>query len=83
MYKVLDRFEDLGLARKEFFNLLRSKAEMYPEYWDCESLEEAAKVAGDALWVRDDGNYASFTYDVFQYILEDESNPYSIVIDND
>lgn len=80
MYKVLDRFEDLGLARREFFNLLRSKAEMYPQYWDCESLEEAAKVADDALWVRDYGDCVSFTYDVFWYFLEDESSPFSIVV---
>lgn len=83
MYKVLDRFEDLGLARKEFFNLLRSNAEMYPQYWDCASLEEAAKVEPDELWVRDDITSASFTYDVYTYILEDEGNPYSIVVEDD
>lgn len=80
MYKVLDRYEDIGLARKEFFNLLRSKAEMYPEYWDCESLEEAAKVTPNTLLVFDDKFHATFDYDVYMYVLENESDEDSIVL---
>lgn len=80
MYKVLDRFDDLWLARKEFFNLLRSKSEMYPQYLECESLEEAANVKPNIMLVFDDRVHATFDYDVYTYVLEDESDESSIVV---
>lgn len=80
MYKVLDEGLTLEEARKELFRILESKAENYPQYWDCETLEEAAKVEGDEFCVRDNGYTASFSYDVCRYILESESDPYSIVV---
>lgn len=80
MYKVLDEGLTLEEARKELLRRLKSKADNYPQYWDCETLEEAAKVEGDEFCVRDWEDNASFTYDIYEYILESESDPYSIVI---
>lgn len=80
MYKVLDEGMTLEEARKELFRILKSKAENYPKYWECETLEEAAKVEDDEFCVRDNGYTASFSYDVCRYILESESNPFSIVV---
>lgn len=80
MYKILDEGLTLEEARKELFCILKSKAENYPKYWECETLEEAAKVEGDEFCVRDWEDNASFTYDIYEYILESESDPYSIVI---
>lgn len=80
MYKVIEEGLPLAEARKELFRILKSKAELCPQYWECNSLEEAAKVKEDVLYIRDYGDRASFTYDVYEYILESESDPFGIVI---
>lgn len=80
MYKVLDEGMTLEEARKELFRILKSKAENHPQYWECETLEEAAKVEDDEFCVRDNGHTASFSYDVCRYVLDSESNPFSIVV---
>lgn len=81
MYKVLDEGMTLKEARKELFRIVKSKTENYPQYWDCETLEEAAKVEDSiSCCVRDWGAEASFSYDVYRYILESESDPFSIVV---
>lgn len=80
MYKVLDEGMSLEEARKELFRILETKAENHPQYWDCKNIEEAAKVEGDEFCVRDWGAEANFTYDIYRYILESESDPYSVVV---
>lgn len=79
MYKVLDEGLTLEEARKELLRRLKSKADNYPQYWDCETLEEAAKVEDDEFCVLDCGVHASFIYDIYEYILESESDPYSVI----
>lgn len=80
MYKILDEGLTLEDARKELLRRLKSKADNYPQYWDCKTFEDAAKVEGDEFCVRDNGYTASFTYDIYEYILESESDPYSVVV---
>lgn len=71
-------------ARKELLRIVKSKTENYPQYWDCETLEEAAKVESSiSCCVRDYGAEASFNYDVYAYRIEVETRNYETIVTAD
>lgn len=71
-------------ARAELLRIVKSKTENCPQYWNCETLEETAKVENSiSCCVRDWGAEASFNYDVYTYRIEEESGNYDTLITAD